>query len=586
VQGSVTAATQLFFNADVRVMDDRSTRADAIAWREGRVLAVGTRSEVERLAGAGAETVDLGGVTVLPGFIDAHHHPSLAALYGGLVRLSPPAVTDIASLQAALARAAAELEPGRWLVALDWNEALLAEARPPTRQELDDAAPNHPVLAMHYSFHRAVANSCALELAGIGRDTPEPAGGIISRGRGGLPDGLLIERGISRLETLARASLVARDVEGFFARLAAHHRALAAAGITRVVDAAVPVDLLTLYREAARRGELLVPTVVMPVGAAGYLEPPWDALEGATSGTPLSDDSLTRDLLVVGPLKLIFDGAPTCAMCLSARQSIGVFFRSWAMAIRRRSLDPIRASMSVRPRFSADGKIRTGIALYPRADAAAIVRAASERGFSVATHAIGNEAIDLAVAAYEAAGPALQRPGAPRIEHGTFLDRALVARIAGLGCAVVTQPIFLTLPTFANAPSIPNLRAIPLRWLLDAGVAVAGSSDFPVCGFEPLDGIRAAVTRRARAASRTSTEEIHEPEQRIEIDEALALYTRTAAAVSGCADRCGELGVGKRADLVVLDRALRGMDTLAAAQVRATLIGGKVVFGSPAPHAA
>src|SRR5437868_2071216 len=117
-------------------------------------------------------------------------------------------------------------------------------------------------MAMHYSCHRALANSAALTAAGIDKHTPDPSGGVISRGRSGVPDGLLVERGMSRVESLARANLVARDAEGFLARLARHHRALAAAGITRVVDATVPADLAALYREASRRGLLTVPTVM------------------------------------------------------------------------------------------------------------------------------------------------------------------------------------------------------------------------------------------------------------------------------------------------------------------------------------
>src|SRR5438132_938527 len=113
------APAQVLLHADVRAMDAADTRAEAIAWRAGQLLAVGPRDEVAHAAGPGAQVWDLAGATVLPGFIDAHHHPAIVALYGGLVRLSPPAVTDIAGLQATLAAAAADLEPGRWLVAMD-----------------------------------------------------------------------------------------------------------------------------------------------------------------------------------------------------------------------------------------------------------------------------------------------------------------------------------------------------------------------------------------------------------------------------------------------------------------------------------
>ncbi len=215
--------TSALVNADVRTLDPRSPRAEAIAWRDGRILAVGRRGEVEAAIGEAADIADAQGRTVLPGFIDAHQHPCIVAIYGGAIRLTPPAVGDIPSLLAALRDAAARTPKGEWIIASDWDELHLVERRKPTREELDDALPDHPLLALHYSCHRAVANSRALALARIDRHTPEPSGGAIGRGRGGEPDGLLVERGMSRVESLARSSLVARDAAGFFARLRAHH---------------------------------------------------------------------------------------------------------------------------------------------------------------------------------------------------------------------------------------------------------------------------------------------------------------------------------------------------------------------------
>jgi len=556
---------RVLYDCDVRTFDDADTRANAVAWSDTALLAIGSREEVERAAGPEAESWDGAGVTVLPGFIDAHHHPSLASLYGGLVRLDPPAVTDIPGIQRALSNAASDLPSDAWLVATDWDDMLLTERRAPTRKELDEAVPDHPVMALHYSCHRAVANSRALELAGIDKATPDPSGGIISRGRAGLPDGLLIERGMSRVESLARASLVARDAEGYLQRLARHHRSMAAAGITRVVDATVPGDLAELYREAARRDLLIVPTVMLPVSTSGYLETPWDVLEGPVTGEG-------DERLVVGPLKLVFDGAPGCAMCLGWWQTAGLMMGTWAMALRQRSFDVVRNVMSTTPRLGRS--IRTGIHIYGRDEARDIMRSAAEHGFALATHAIGNEAIEHALSAYESVGGALGRAGTPRLEHATFLSRDLVQRIADVGAGVVTQPYFTSLPAFGSAPSIPGLRNSPLRWLLDAGVVVAGSSDYPVAGYEPLDGIRSAVSRR------TSRGHVYEPDQCIELDEALALYTRNAAKLSGCIDRCGTLSPGKRADMVVLDTTLRSERELANAKVRATVIGGEVVFGS------
>jgi predicted amidohydrolase YtcJ len=422
-------------------------------------------------------------------------------------------------------------------------------------------------MAMHYGCHHALANSRALALAGIDRHTPDPSGGRIARGARGEPSGLLVERALCRVERLARASLLASDAPGFLARIRAHHDALLEHGITRVVDATVPLDVIALYREASRSGALRVPTVAMPVSVGGYLEAPWDALDGPVTG---EDDGV----LSIGPLKLVLDGAPECSMCLSVWQTVGTLAGACALAVASGSLDPVRTVMSARPRLGAGGKLRTGISMYAREDASAIVRAATERGFAIATHAVGNDATDTAMAAYAAAGPALGRGGRPRIEHALFVDRALAQRIGDLGVGVVTQPAFLGLPTFATGPSIVGLGTIPLRMLLDAGVTVAGSSDYPVATFDPLAGVRAAVTRRTPGGRE------HEPEQRVSLHEALTMYTRSAAELSGCLDCAGTLAPGKRADLVVLDRALDAA-SLGAARVRATVIGGDLAFGSP-----
>lgn len=557
--------THVLLNADVRPLVRDQDRAEAVAWRGAEVIAVGERAAVLRAAGPDARVRDVGGAAVLPGFIDAHHHPSIAALYGGLVRLTPPAVTDIASLQRAIADAAASLAPGEWLVTLDWDESRLRERRAPTAGELDEAAPRNPVFALHYTCHRAVANRLALTRAGVDDGAADPPGGAFSRDRRGRLDGLLIERAMSPVESMARGSLLARDLDGVCARLAAHHRAMLAVGITRVVDAAVPGDLVEMYQEAQRRGALRVPTVMFPTATSGYLDEPWAALEGAPTGH--------RDgLLEVGAVKLVLDGAPVCHMCLRVGQSLGALLRAWRLAARHRTADPLRTALSVRPRLGRDGRLRSGLAIYRPEEARRVVAAAAARGFAVASHAIGNAAIETALDAYDHAGAALHRAARPRLEHASFASASHVARIAAAGVAVVTQPAFVAMPALRDAPEIPGLPHIPLRSLLDAGALVAGSSDHPVTGFDPLDGVRAAVSRR------NARGEVIEPEQRITLDEALALYTRSAAAVSGGRGRCGVLTPGARADLAVLSGPLRVASDLDGLTVRETVLAGEVAF--------
>lgn len=556
--------TTVLTNGRVRTLVRGAADAEALAFAAGKIVAVGARDEVLRASGPSARVVDIGGAAVLPGFIDAHHHVAISALYGGCLSLVPPRVTDIASLQSVLAAAAAELAPGRLLVATAWDETALRERRAPTRAELDDAVPDRPLFMLHHTCHRGLANSRALELAGIDGKTPDPPGGLISRGPGGVPDGLLIEQGMSRVESLARAELAKTDALGVLERIAAHHRALARAGITRVVDTAVPPELLAIYRESARRGDLIVPTHACPVSMMGWLEPPLDVLDGPRTGE--GDDTLT-----IGPVKLVFDGAPGCSMCLSWGQVLGGSLRSLGLAVRYGTLDPVRTALSVEPRVGR--WVRTGIAIYRQEEASKVVFAAVERGFAVATHALGNAAIEVALSAYEAAGSSLGRAGVPRIEHAAFADRALAARMAAVGAAAVVQPAMIEMHMYENAARIPGLPFFPLRWLAEAGVRLVGGSDHPVHTFDPLVALRTAVTRKnARGV-------VVDEEQRLTLDEALAMYTRDAAEVIGRGAQCGTLERGKRADLVIVDD---WSETLARARVRATIIAGRLVHGRAA----
>lgn len=522
----------------IRTMDPAQPLAEAIAWEGLRLTAVGRRAQVLE-ATPGAEVIDVGEATVLPGFVDGHHHVSISALYDGAVRLVPPRVHDVASLQAVLAEAAKQSGPDRWLIATHWDETLLRERRPPTRQELDAAVPDRPLFLLHHTCHRALANGKALELAGIDRHTPEPAGGAISRGAGGVPDGLLIERAMASVEELARADRLKVDVDGVLDRMAAHYRAVARAGITRICDTAVPRDLLGTFRALAARGDVRVPTHACPVSIRGWLPEPLDALEGEGTGEAAGPN------LWIGPVKLVFDGAPGCSMCLSWGQSLVALARTLGLTLRHRSLDPLRTALSIAPRYGA--QVRSGIALYQPEDGARVVRAAAERGFAVASHALGNQAIETALHAYAAAGLRLHAGGVPRLEHAAFAEPDDARRMADLGVAAVVQPAMLEMHMTASAARIPGLPFFPLRRLREAGVTMVGSSDYPVHTFDPLAGIRAAVERR------NAHGDVIDPEEQLGLDEALAMYTRHAAEVLGVADETGTLTAGKRADVVVVE---------------------------------
>ncbi len=534
--------------------------AEAVAFDRTGIVAVGAREDVLAAAGKGAEITRLHGEAVVPGFIDAHHHMSIAVFYEGCVDLG--GARSIEDILARLREEARRTTPGEWILGFNYDDALLEEHRHPTREELDAASAEHPIVLCHYSFHEGVASSRALALASIDGSTPSPTGGEIVR-RHGVPTGHLVELAMTRVEAMARESRAVRDTEQYLARLARYQDRLFATGITRIVDAMVPPSFEALYRRAKAEGHLRVPVTMLPGSGDGILARPFDRI-GEGSRTGEGDDTLRT-----GPLKLAFDGANRCAMCMSLGRALRTGLRTLASL----SIAGLRASRSAAPRFERDATVRTGILYYDVAGVRAIAKKAHAAGLGLAIHAIGNEAIDQAIYAHRVASPI--GPWPSRIEHGSFLSQEQVRRIADAGIAIVTQPPFLLLPAVEEATIPSGLKYVRMRSLRDASVCVAASSDAPVTTFDVLAGIRAAVGRRRR-----NGRVLHE-EEAVSVHDALAMYTRDAANASGCLDVAGTIERGKRADLVVLseDPCAPGA-RLEQVTVRRTVLAGETVFGA------
>lgn len=540
--------------------------AKAIAIAGGKIVAVGPTEQVLARTGAGAPVTDLGGRTVLPGFIDPHHHFSVAAISSASVDCRPEVAPSIEAITRRLCDAASALPPQAWLYAMGYDALRLSERRHPTRHDLDRACPDRPVLVMNASYHEGVANSLALEAAGIGRSTRSPPAGHIVRGPDGEPTGHLYEMAVSNVEKLAREDLVARESGTIRQRLTDYERRLFAAGITRIGDAAVFPSIERIYRQAHAERALRMPIVMLPISDQGMFAQPWERLDGPPTGEG-------SDALRVGPLKLILDGGEACAMCLSAGQVLSGALQVTRAALRDRSLDPLRTVMTQRMRRGTDGKLHGGLLYYSAEQARALADRAIDRGFHLALHAIGNEAVGMAL---DVIGSVRVRHGdrpPPRIEHGSIVDEHLMQRAADLGVTIVTQPRFLHDLAGGRAETLPRgLRFMPLRRFSELGATVAGSSDAPVVGFDPLDAMRSAMDRRT-ASGRT----VHADEA-VGVEEALAMYTRNAARALAVDDVTGALEPGRRADLVVLSAdpvARSGFDGIV---VDETWVGGECVY--------
>ncbi|MFQ5521239.1 MAG: amidohydrolase, partial [Candidatus Methylomirabilia bacterium] len=503
-------------------MDRSFPVAEALAVQDGRIVAVGSTDEVLWLRQGEHELVDLKGKTVLPGFVDAHNHFSIAALEGFWADCRTPPLGSIADIQAAL-RAQAESTPsGEWIRGWGYHHAKLAERRHPTRAEMDEALPDRPALLMHFSHHQCVANSKALAAAGIARATPDPRGGEVARNKAGEPTGLLFERAMGLVEAASREGSEAR----FSEVVAAASRRYAACGITTVQDAAVSLATERRYLDAERAGELAIRVERMAVGASCWFDSPEERVRAEAGG---------------GVLKLFVDGGYRCAM-----------------------------------RLPRDGGEKTsGFLFYQPEELADLLGAAWRAGWRVTCHALGNWGVEVAVEGIEAAlRSEPDGAGRIRIDHAMFLTPELIRRIRALGIFVVTQPTFVYDLGVRSDRLPPGLLTLPFGSLLREGIPLGFSSDYPCGTLAPLTGIYAAASRRSRDGEAVG------PEETISVQAGLEAYTLGAARAGGLERECGSLEQGKLADLVILDaNPLEGpVEQLPELRILNTLVAGRQVW--------
>lgn len=556
----------LFHNGTILTMDAARPPATALAIHDGRVLAVGG-DDLLALHGDAAEVVDLAGRTLCPGFIDAHHHITLAAWYARGVDLGGCRSVEEAAQRIA-DHAASESDDG-WLSAYNYTPRHFARGGHLTRGDLDRAAGDRPVIAMHFSFHEATLSTAGLRAAGIDRDTPDPFGGRIVRDRHGEPTGEVLETAVSRVEALARLSAADTGYDAWADALERYCAGLFAAGITYLCDPGIDAMLEDYLRRAMREGRLPLPVAMLFVSKEGLFTPPTDRLDGPVTGDVL-------DGLPVGALKLFADGGSRCAVCVGLAESLAGVAALVGRAARSRRPGLLReASAPERPHWGADHRLHVGYLHHPPGALADLCAAAHARGFQLATHAACNAGIEATIRAYEALPPG---PHRHRIEHLVSLDRDQMARLAALDVIGVVQPMYIAQMggEWEAMPAAPRLRSVPLRDLLDAGVALAGSSDAPIAPYSPLAGMRAAITRRTAGGL------THQREQAITPLEALHLWTTGGALAANLPGEIGVLRAGARADCVVLSAnpLETPPDQYDTIRVERTVLGGRTVYAT------
>jgi predicted amidohydrolase YtcJ len=560
-------ASTFILEGEVITMDVARPRAEAVGVREGRIVAVGASPEVRAAMGADARVAALGQASVLPGFIDAHHHYCFAAFGRRTPDLHHEPDTPMEMLLSRVGESARRGSQG-WVRCHGYDPGKLREGRPPRLEELDEVCPDRPLFLRAYSGHEACLNSAGFAAMGWSSQTPDPDRGVIVRDRRGRLTGEIVEAACYVAEARSRDSLLEASEDAWLAAAEAHGRELLAHGITRVGDPGVPPSFDKLYLRAAREARLPLTVHRMPVGSASMLAPRFDG-EPTGSGP---------DVAPVGPAKLFLDGGERCALCASRWQVVRAAAATLRRAIGGGGLATVRAA-SQRPRFrrGPDGLLHQGILFWDQDALNSGVHTAAERGFQVAQHAVGNEAVSMGLTAIERAGDALHGlPGRPRLEHVMFVDAPLVRRIADAGAVAVVQPFFIydIGDGEAEAPPPKPIEVMPLRRMLDAGVTLAGSSDYPVSHFDVLSAVKAAVTRRTRR------DKTLEPDQAIGVEDALRAYTQGSARALGVAHDAGTITARKRADLVVLsENPLEAdADRIDEIHVLRTYLAGALVY--------
>ncbi|RMF88795.1 MAG: amidohydrolase [Nitrospinota bacterium] len=545
------AAETILHNGKIITMDSRLPQAEALAIRAGRIIAVGPDAAVQQLSGEDTQMIDLQGKTVIPGIIDAHNH----LLSTGRQVIRQLSLFDVRSIEELVERVrerVAITPPGQWIKGRGWDESLLQEGRFPTRWDLDPVSPEHPVV-LNRVWNMLVANSYALRLAGIDRNTPDPPPGMLYAGRidrdpqSGEPTGILRDRAKHLVERV----IPPESMEEMEETIKATCQAYLAVGITSVVEPGLLPQEMRAYQNLYRRGELPLRVSLCVAG--------W----GFSSVDDLSDQQLKARIEEMG----VYTGLGDHRLRIDAVKMMpdgGVGDRTAAM------YEPYEGEPNNYGQFVVDP-----------AEFQAAVQWCHERGWSVETHACGDRMTDIAVEAYASAFRQRETPLIRhRVHHAYLPTPKALATMATYGIVAIMNPPFLYNLGESYIRSIGHARAArmkPMRTYLEQGVPLAGSSDSPVTDYNPFVGIYSAVNRHTVAGTPLDQSE------RLSVEEALRMYTLGSAYVTFEEGIKGSLEAGKLADLVVLDRDILTVPvaTLKEIQVEMTMVEGKVVYQKP-----
>lgn len=529
-------ADLIIINAEVHTMDRNQTAAEAIAILGNRIVAVGSNKDIKKLAGGQTKQIDAKRQLVLPGFNDAHTH-----FMSGGFQLSSVDLREANTPQEFAERIrdfAAKLPKGRWITGGDWDHERWPEAKLPTKELIDPYTQNTPVFVNRLDGHMALANSLALKLAGVTRETKEPDGGVIVRNpKTGEPTGILKDAAQNFVWRIIPDPSFEEKLAA--ARAASNHAA--SLGVTSVQDMSAGVDV-GVYQMLLDRRELKTRIYAM------WPLPRWDRLAQTGVRAHFGSAMLRR-----GGLKGFSDG--------SLGSTTALFF------------DPYLDAPETRGIGSDE--------MFPEGAMLERIRGADKAGLQVMIHAIGDKANNLILSMYEQVEHENgDRDRRFRIEHAQHLRAQDIPRFARDKVIASMQPYHAIDDGRWAEKRIGTQRAkttYAFRSLLDSGATLAFGTDWTVAPLDPLLSIYAAVTRRTLDGKHPNG---WVPEQKISVEEAVRAYTAGSAYAEFQEDEKGTLTPGKLADIVILSRDIFKIDPKEIDKVKVvmTIMDGRIVY--------
>jgi len=515
--------TTLVLNANLVTLNPKQPKAEAIAIQNGRIVAVGSNEEVREYIGKQTRVIDAKNKTIVPGFVDCHVH--MTGFGHFLHTLNLRNVESVKEMQQKL-REYVQKNPERsWILGGRWDQDRFVEKRYPTRWDLDGAVADKPVFLIRVCGHLGIANSRALQLAGISKETTIESGKIDLDEASGEPNGILRE---NALELVWKAIPKPSSKQLEEACISACKKAVKA-GLTCVHWIIGSAQEIRIIQKLFLNGKL--PLRVYLGISADLLDQLVDL--GLLTG-------FGNDMVKIGFVKIFADGS------LGARTAA------------------LKEPYSDKPETS-------GIILYTQRKLNRLVSKAHRAGLQLAVHAIGDRAIEAVLKAFENALKKHPRKNhRHRIEHCSVLNPRLIKRMKHLGLIASVQPHFVV-SDFWVVTRVGKDRArwvYPFKTLVKEGLIVTSGSDCPVEPIDPLLGVWAAVTRKSFA------------EENLTVEEALKTYTLNAAYASFDENNKGTIEVGKLADLTVLSDDLFNVppDEIKRARVEMTIVDGKIVY--------